>query len=1244
MKSKVFRRSVCDAAGTCASAIRPFSLQRFAFLTSLVAALSGCGGGGSQAQDPAAHATAVSSSDTRARALLTDSTPPISLLAADPAAPGAIGKFYVPYASADIEAAETPISLAFLNDHKAGSRGQISNVGGKLFVGGQRIRLYGVMRSLGANTPSKADAIRVAARLRKEGFNAVRMFAWDAPLAIANQWSLTHESQGILNSDQTLNPVALDYFDHFVYQLQQAGIYVMLQLHAGRTYKEAPDCVEQCQGLDAYLPALIQSQKDFASTFLNHVNLYTGRAYKNDPGVLAIEMNNENSLLHRWASGSIDTYLTDPVLFPKYGAPLEALWRTWAQKKYGTASAAATAWSMPLASFSALKGQLVGNSAAMSTQLYRDWWQFITEIDDAYAKEMNAYLKNTVGVTSLVISTQAHYTAMTAREGSDIADFHSYFGDTGTRTGIIHTNGRPVFEVENRSVLSYAEPKETGMYGTHPYKDLNKPNIMSEFVSRMGNQYMAESEPLVSAYAGFQDIDAIFLTDSHQMNRDDVKEYYSGYFNVSVSSVARVAAVLSFRRGDVTPGEPFVLKQTKDSIYDVAAKFKTYNPQNFHFGGQARAAITQNMYQQVVDTVGEQAVVNKGLPVDGVYTSTTGQIVWKPLDRITVNTPMTKTAIGYFKNTSLDFGSGIEVTVGNTMNNYAVVQMTSLAKGANLPSSKMLLSLTGHFTVPGEYPRPLGSRRYSWGDDYPRIEAVPATVRITTANTLLVSALDSTGAKKFSVPVASRGGVAEFVTGPAYDTGWYLIEVSGNSVPTVEMTAPSEILLRSAVSLAATASDGDGSISKVEFYDGATLIGTDTSAPYGLTWTPGTAGVHNLTARATDNVGATTTSSPVTMTVYASNVAPTVTLTAPATAVVGVDKFLSAAAADSDGRIVKVEFYDGNTLIDTDTTAPYSTLWTPTVGGVHNLTARATDNLGATTTSAVKTSTVTGDTNKPPAVSLTAPATANVGTAVTLSASASDADGTIAKVEFYDGATLIGADTTAPYSISWTPAVAGTHVLTARATDNGGATTTSTASNVVVSTVNVPPTVSFDVAPATATVGVAKFFSAIAADSDGAVTKVEFYANGGLIGTDTTAPYSVLWTPLAAGTYNMTARATDNRGATTTTAASVTTVSVPVIAVPTVALVVAPATAKVGVKKYFSASAFAAAGTTIAKVEFYVDGQLIATDTTDDDGAGTYSTLWLPTAVGTRTLTARAVDARGGTATTGSRVSTVSAP
>ena len=176
-----------------------------------------------------------------------------------------------------------------------------------------------------------------------------------------------------------------------------------------------------------------------------------------------------------------------------------------------------------------------------------------------------------------------------------------------------------------------------------------------------------------------------------------------------------------------------------------------------------------------------------------------------------------------------------------------------------------------------------------------------------------------------------------------------------NTAPTVTLSGPANATRGTPVTLTASAADTDGSIAKVEFFDDGVLVGTRTSSPYAISWAPDTAGVHTLVARATDNLGATTNSNAVAVTATVPNVAPAVTITAPATATVGTAATLTATASDGDGTVSKVEFFDGATLIATVTSSPYSASWTPTATGSRSLTARATDNSGATTTSIAAT-------------------------------------------------------------------------------------------------------------------------------------------------------------------------------------------------------------------------------------------------------------------------------------------------
>lgn len=376
-------------------------------------------------------------------------------------------------------------------------------------------------------------------------------------------------------------------------------------------------------------------------------------------------------------------------------------------------------------------------------------------------------------------------------------------------------------------------------------------------------------------------------------------------------------------------------------------------------------------------------------------------------------------------------------------------------------------------------------------------------------------------------------------------------EVISNPAPTVSITSPANnatFTAPASITINATAADANGTVSNVQFYYGTTLIGSDATAPYSITWPSVAVGTYSITARATDNQGAVTTSTAISVTV--NNAPPTVSITSPANnatfATAPASITINATAADANGTVSNVQFYYGTTLIGSDATAPYTITWPNVAAGTYSITARATDNHGAVTTSTAISVTVG---NTPPTVSITSPANnatfATAPASITINATAADANGTVSNVQFYYGTTLIGSDATSPYSITWPNVAAGTYSITARATDNLGAVTTSTAISVTVG--NTPPTVSIT-SPANnttfTTAPVSISINATAADANGTVSNVQFYNGTTLIGSDATSPYTITWPSVGVGTYSITAKATDNLGAvTTSTAVSVTVTS-----------------------------------------------------------------------------------------------------
>ena len=190
-----------------------------------------------------------------------------------------------------------------------------------------------------------------------------------------------------------------------------------------------------------------------------------------------------------------------------------------------------------------------------------------------------------------------------------------------------------------------------------------------------------------------------------------------------------------------------------------------------------------------------------------------------------------------------------------------------------------------------------------------------------------------------------------------------------------------------------------------------------------------------------------------------------------------------------------------------------------------------------------------------PVVSLTSPTNSQnfvpgSGVPIVLTAAVSDNSGsTVTNVTFYAGSSAITSVTSAPFTFTIPAAYVGTEVpvgsyaLTAVATDALGLSATSAVVNVTVA--YVPPVVSLfsptngNAYPAPASI----FLSATASSADGTVTNVAFYSGGtNLLANVTAAPFNYTWANVAAGTYNLTALATDSHGLSTTS--SVVTVTV----------------------------------------------------------------------------------------------------
>jgi hypothetical protein len=276
------------------------------------------------------------------------------------------------------------------------------------------------------------------------------------------------------------------------------------------------------------------------------------------------------------------------------------------------------------------------------------------------------------------------------------------------------------------------------------------------------------------------------------------------------------------------------------------------------------------------------------------------------------------------------------------------------------------------------------------------------------------------------------------------------------------------------------------------------------------------------------------------------------------------------------------------------------------------------------------TSPETGDA-VPPAVAITIPsAGATLSGFLYINAQASDNVGVV-KLEFYFDSRLLATLTSTPYYIPWDASLEapGPHTLSVKGYDPKGNVGVASIPITVVDTK--APTVAIT-SPASGSFVTGTVTISAAASDNNQVTKVEFFNDGALLGTDTSAPFSLAWNTTAAsqGVRFLSAKAYDAAGNVGSTPYPLVMVTVDRQA--PAASITAPA-AGATVTGLVAVNASASDSSGIARVEIYRDGSvLLGTDTTSP-----YSVTWdtSTTAAGAHPLSAKAYDMAGSTGNMG---------
>ena len=695
----------------------------------------------------------------------------------------------------------------------AGKGGFVRIENGRLVDGaGKRLRLLGMNVCFSGNFPTREEAEQTARRLAALGINCVRFHHLDMQKEPSGIWDRNYDDARHLSAEM------LDRLDYFIHQLKQNGVYSDLNLRVMHKYTEADGFGEDRpgtdKGVDNYLPAMIELQKQYARMLLTHRNPYTGNRYVDEPAVALVEITNENSLYSLWNEGGLLSRFTGEGLSrlpTRYTDPLREKWNAWLRERYATAATLREAWTgaahqVTDEAFAARDVPILqGELSAYGRAALADAGRFLVQVVGDYMRQMDRFLKEDLAVKAPVIGTQIGFGTPLDQAGLDVIDVHSYWH----HPLFLGQPWQDPWVVMQQALVNHP----VGAMAVFGLGLEGKPLVCSEYCHPFPNVFAAEQVPITAAYGAFQDMDGlIYFAWSHErQNLRDlaISPFFDHHPHVAKLVTLPFASAL-FVRGDVEAArrtlqvtlpsdglaaalgteELFMLfhrtmvEQGRDAFFSAmppqvieqmlgATEIRTLPPAAFKL--EPREMLLSRLRMRLGDAY---ELPSGGLPEDGVYVCDTGQLRWDASEPgrgyLTVDTPRAKGAVGFVGGRTIKLGP-LTVSVGDTfLDGFAVVTLVAVEGEIGRPGFRGLLSCVGHVQNRGQKWKDAQKNSLAeLGQGPPLAEGIRADISLEGPQGLRAWALEPTGERREELPVEEVGGGLLLRTGPQYRTLWY---------------------------------------------------------------------------------------------------------------------------------------------------------------------------------------------------------------------------------------------------------------------------------------------------------------------------------------------------------------------------------------------------------------------------------------------------------------------------------------
>ena len=443
------------------------------------------------------------------------------------------------------EANKGVLDFSHLLDAPAGKHGFVRVKKGHFyFEDGIRCRFLGFNVAARSNTPDHETADKMAERFASMGVNIIRLHAADAPVGEEpGSWSSCKEAP-LLNyqkeNGREFNKKGLDRFDYFVAKLKEKGIYLHIDLIVARDFREGDgldypgnpgSCVKR---FPMYNKRMIELQKEYAKMILCHINPYTGLALIDDPAVVVVQINNEESAI----SGTMGTDGREDM--QPYRDEVQKRFNHFLLMKYGTREQLKKAWTN--GESCALrceedpeKGTVLGvdgeayqpvNDPAsewdsgVNSARYADFMEFGIWINRNFYQRMKDYL-HSLGVKVPIVTSNLLTGAadIYGHMDGDIIENNSYFNHPllPVQNNTYHVLGpREYVSVNPLTMQKGGNPTATTLLSLASMAALEgKPFMLSEWNEYGLHPFHSTSLVHTVAYACLNDWDGLILYNHH---------------------------------------------------------------------------------------------------------------------------------------------------------------------------------------------------------------------------------------------------------------------------------------------------------------------------------------------------------------------------------------------------------------------------------------------------------------------------------------------------------------------------------------------------------------------------------------------------------------------------------------------------------------------------------------------------------------------------------------------------------